>query len=669
MSKSSWFPLALTCIFIMCAARAEDAAPAKLTPAQRLEPAHLKAAHDARLEFQKNYKTTHIPFHGLYDDYRTVLNVHASDLASREMALKAAKKCGVQAVMFTGARDPKLDEIDRRYERDGVLSFNGTEDANGGLRIALFPENATGFHWGESRFQAIHDEQTNLAASTGLQLTAGAEQNKALRACVESSCKTPEGMAAIRRSFESDADAFYACCTDYPAATMALWDRDMTAGRATPLFGIGANVARQELMLNGILFDPYELNFRNMSTHVLVPELNETEVRKALRTGHCYVAHDWLCDPTGFAFASINNFGLFPMGDSAPFLMGMTRIVAYTPIPAHLKLIHNGEVVRDQTGTNMTFEVKEGGSYRLEAWLTVDGEERPWIYSNPIFIEALSLGTLDTLRTPSFDLASNVAAVKNIAYTAGKPEDEEKHKLDLFIPKDKKKLPVFFFIHGGAWKEGDRSYYLPVANRFAKEGILTVLPSYRLSSKYKHPAHIEDVAAAFAWVVRHIEEYGGDPERIYIGGHSAGGHLAALLALDGKYLDAQKISRKSIRGAACLSGVYNLSIIGENLTFAFGNDKAVWKDASPLFHVPDGQQPGQETPPFLITYCQWDYPTLPGQAKEFHAALKKSGGAPQLLYVLEENHISEMLSIVREKDPVAAAILKFINNPRAGAQK
>src|SRR5205823_12079465 len=87
-------------------------------------------------------------------------------------------------------------------------------------------------------------------------------------------------------------------------------------------------------------------------------------------------------------------------------------------------------------------------------------------------------------------------------YTEGRPTDDDKQKLDLYLPKDKKPAPVFLFIHGGAWRSGDRSQYQPLGNRFAKEGLLTIVPNYRLAPKDPHPAQIEDVAAAFAWTVR-----------------------------------------------------------------------------------------------------------------------------------------------------------------------
>src|SRR5438309_43807 len=167
------------------------------------------------------------------------------------------------------------------------------------------------------------------------------------------------------------------------------------------------------------------------------------------------------------------------------------------------------------------------------------------------------------MTLPSYEATPSVEVKRDIIYVEAKSEDAAKHKLDLYAPKDKKSAPVFFFIHGGAWRSGDRSLYFPLGNRFAKEGVLTVIPSYRLAPKNPHPAQIEDVAAAFAWTVQHIAEHGGDTNRIYVGGHSAGGHLSALLALDDRQLKRHNLTSKAIRGTISMSGVFDLVAIGD----------------------------------------------------------------------------------------------------------
>jgi acetyl esterase/lipase len=623
----------------------------QLTPLQRLEPEHLKATHEARMRFARERQT--LPNLGVYEDFRAVIHIHADDSdhtrGTRLEVLEAAKKTGVRVVMFTDHHGP-LPETWHGL-RDGVLFIAGSEDEDGVLRFPNFdaarkplPDSALRFlSQIEDRYDAV------TIGFTGMEICnrhTDAKLDSRFYDYLDNAANNPDRWGKVLENFKAYPDEFFAAGSDHRPEVFAKWDREIQTNTFT---GIAANDAHQNRVIGGTTFDPYDVSFRHLTTHILARELTEPEIRQSLRDGHVYVAHDWLCDPTGFAFGAANNLGVYPMGDTIPYL-GTTRIAAVTPLPAKLKLIYNGKVVEETTGTNLLFAAKDPGAYRLEAWLTVDGEERPWIYSNPVYVKSPSL---QSIKLPSTAISTNVEVKKDIVYSDGKPEDEAKHKLDLYLPKDKKSPPVFFFIHGGAWKYGDRSQYPSVGNHFAKEGILMVVPSYRLAPKNPHPAQIEDVAAAFAWVVKHIGEFGGDTNRIYVGGHSAGGHLSALLTVDEKYLKPYQLSAKNIRGTIALSGVYNLGV-GDSQASVFGTDEQARKDASPLYHIKNS------APPFLITYCQWDYLTLPAQARQFHAALRKAGLKSELVYVPQESHISEMISISRDDDPTAQAILKFV---------
>ena len=425
---------------------------------------------------------------------------------------------------------------------------------------------------------------------------------------------------------------------------------------ATPIAGSGTRFpgitnAQNELVQRGVNFSTNEAGTVHFETHFLAEKLTAPLIHAALTNGNFYVANDWLCDPTGFMFGAMNNLGVFNMGDSTPTL-GKSKIIAATPLPAKLRLFKDGTNVQETTGTNLTFETKDPGAYRVEASLVVDGQERPWIYSNPVYLKAPDLLELASMM-PSMKISPAVEKHADLTYRDGPQDEANKHKLDVYSPRGKTNAPVLFFIHGGAWKTGDRSNYPPFGNRFALEGFITVVPSYRLAPRHPHPEQIEDVAAAFAWTVQHVAEYGGDARRIYVAGHSAGGHLCSLLSLDGRYLAPYKLSPRDIRGVLALSGVYDLTA-ADNFDTAFGKDLQNRKDASPLFHV------NAKAPPFLVTYCQWDYFSLPAQAKDFAAALRKAGASAELVYVPGQNHISEMLNITRDNDPTVAAALKFM---------
>jgi acetyl esterase/lipase len=381
--------------------------------------------------------------------------------------------------------------------------------------------------------------------------------------------------------------------------------------------------------------------FRNASMHILARELSETEVRTSLAEGHVYIAHDWLCDPAGFAFIAENNLGVYEMGDNVPLMNTMVQV--RLPIPAKLKLLRNDAVVAEVTDSKLNFAVKQEGAYRLEAWLSIDGEDHPWIYSNPLYVARPASFTMPPAEAPP-----NVEIRKDILYTDGEPADAAKHKLDLYLPKDKKNFPILVFVHGGSWHSGDRAMYAPLGHRFAKLGLGVVIPSYRLMPKNQHPAQMEDVAAAFAWAYKNAAQYGGDPKRIFLIGHSSGGHLAALLALDQEYLKKYDIPAGSIQGVVALSGVFDVT----GMPMFVSGKRA--RDPSPLHSV------RAQAPPFLITFCQWDYAGLPNQAREFSMALKKHFVGAQLVYIPRENHITEIINIWKDDDPIARAILEFI---------
>src|SRR5205085_8307946 len=131
-----------------------------------------------------------------------------------------------------------------------------------------------------------------------------------------------------------------------------------------------------------------------------------------------------------------------------------------------------------------------------------------------------------------------VERVQDVAYYNGPEADNHRHRLDLFLPKNKINCPVAILIHGGSWIMGDNrccGLYSTVGEFLASQGIGAVLPNYRLSPGVKHPEHIKDLARAFAWTRRHIAEYGGRADQLFLMGHSAGGHLVSLLATDEQY--------------------------------------------------------------------------------------------------------------------------------------
>lgn len=245
-----------------------------------------------------------------------------------------------------------------------------------------------------------------------------------------------------------------------------------------------------------------------------------------------------------------------------------------------------------------------------------------------------------------------VEVVKDLAYNDAKDADE-KQKLDIYLPKGQKDFPVLFFVHGGTWKSGDRSQYAELGKLYAKRGLGMVIISYRLTPKVQHPAHIQDVAKAFAWTCGNISKYGGKADQIFCCGHSAGGHLVSLLATDESYLKAEKRSFADIKGVISISGVYTILPAGA-LANAFGKDPEVCKKASPIYNV------SGKHPPFLILYGDADFATLDWMAENMGKALEKAKCEVSTRKMDNRNHYTIMRNMLETEDPTRQALLDFV---------
>ena len=226
-----------------------------------------------------------------------------------------------------------------------------------------------------------------------------------------------------------------------------------------------------------------------------------------------------------------------------------------------------------------------------------------------------------------------------------------------------KDYPVLFFVHGGAWQMGDKAkdfgIYITLARSFAQAGVGTVVTNYRLSPGVKHPEHVKDVARAFAWTHKNIAKYGGRPDQIFISGHSAGGHLVALLTTNEQYLKANGLAVKDVRAVIPISGVYDVP--ARFMPTVFGTDAEEHKMASPLRQVKPA------LPPFLILYAEKDFPgcgKAPSEA--FCKALKDKENRAETEEIKGSDHIRIILSAGKSDDVVFKKILEFI---RANAKK
>jgi len=232
--------------------------------------------------------------------------------------------------------------------------------------------------------------------------------------------------------------------------------------------------------------------------------------------------------------------------------------------------------------------------------------------------------------------------------------------LDVYVPVavSTKPRPVVVFFYGGSWQNGDRANYLFVAQALTSRGYVAVLPDYRTYPETAFPGFVNDAAAAARWTRDHAHEFGGDPSRLFVMGHSAGAHLAALIATDPRYLASQSMSKTDLRGVIGLAGPYDfLPIKDRTLLDVFpANTRA---ESQPINYVT-----GHEPPMFLAAGTD-DTVVDPGNTDRLAAMLRKHGDSVEVKHYDGFGHIrivSALALPLRGRSTVLADVSAFIDS-------
>jgi acetyl esterase/lipase len=193
-------------------------------------------------------------------------------------------------------------------------------------------------------------------------------------------------------------------------------------------------------------------------------------------------------------------------------------------------------------------------------------------------------------------------------------------RLDVYAPDPVcGQAPVVVFFYGGGWTDGDRAMYRFLGAALAKRGVMTVIPDYRLYPAVRFPAFMEDAAQAVAWTRDHAAAYGGDPRGIFLMGHSAGGQIATLLALDTHYMRDAGIDPALVKGVIGLSGPYDfLPLTGPTLKAIFGPEDT-WPRSQPINYVT------AQAPPMLLATGTADTTVLPRNTDHLADRLRQAG--------------------------------------------
>ena len=241
----------------------------------------------------------------------------------------------------------------------------------------------------------------------------------------------------------------------------------------------------------------------------------------------------------------------------------------------------------------------------------------------------------------------------NITYYSGEGADKYRHRLDMYVPKGQRDVPVMVFVHGGGFTVGIKDQYGFVGEVLASRGIATAVISYRLSPKATYPGHVQDVARAFAWMRAHAGEYGGKADKIFISGHSAGATLVAMLGADPAYLKEVGESLDHVAGVIPISGSFTQSSRSGMFQGA-PVDPEVLRNASAINHVAGAH------PPFLILYGDKDLPRTGQDAEQMANALVGAGNSADVHEIADRAHMDMITGIMSPADPGLTFMLEFV---------
>ncbi|UOR05148.1 alpha/beta hydrolase [Hymenobacter aerilatus] len=282
-------------------------------------------------------------------------------------------------------------------------------------------------------------------------------------------------------------------------------------------------------------------------------------------------------------------------------------------------------------------------------------------------LPAAVAGLLLLLVAGEYAVARPSRRIRDVAYV---PATDSAYRvgrqlLDVYTPRQRgpAPLPVVVFIHGGSWNSGSKNLYSFIGRRLAKQGVVAVVISYRLAPQVRVPQMADDCARAVVWTTQHVAAYGGDPQRVFVMGHSAGGGLAALLATKNELFTRWGLAHNPIRGAILddpagldmLDYLQKMEYPGdEQYLVPFGNDPAVWRTTSAMYSV------SASSPTFLLFVGGDTYPSIQNSSARFRERLQAVGQQPSYTVLPGKKHIPMVLQLYWQHNIIYQQLLKMV---------
>lgn len=266
----------------------------------------------------------------------------------------------------------------------------------------------------------------------------------------------------------------------------------------------------------------------------------------------------------------------------------------------------------------------------------------------PVLAQAQSQNRELTLLN-TFTVTRDLPYFHDLAYGS-----EERQKLNIYLPRQKGTHPVVVFVHGGSWRSYDKDHFEFVGESFARAGYVTVLINYRLVPAFSYPAFVQDTAKAFRWVKDHIAHYAGDPENIFVAGHSAGAYNVAESIVNQNILAAEGLKATDFRGVIGIAGPYDFDL--KYTPQVFGT--YLREQVMPANHVQGA------LPPFLLLVAEKDELVDPANGTSMKKALEKNGTPVDFITFPNLNHGEIVGALMRRLSgffpPVRQTILDFM---------
>jgi acetyl esterase/lipase len=240
---------------------------------------------------------------------------------------------------------------------------------------------------------------------------------------------------------------------------------------------------------------------------------------------------------------------------------------------------------------------------------------------------------------------------------------DARQRLDVYRPTEARAAgPMVVFLYGGRWSSGTREDYRLLGDAFTRRGWVAVVPDYRLAPSVQFPAWVQDAALAVRWARDHAARFGGDTSRIFVIGHSAGAHSAALLALDERFLRAAGVPNGAVKGFVALAGPVETTWTDADVQALMG-PPAGWPATYPATHV-DGREP-----PLLLLHGDEDRTVSVGNSLRLEERIRARGGCARTVVYRGVGHVEIVVALSAPRlgiAPVLDDVAAFVRDPARG---